>query len=198
MRIYTYVVARDYGFAPNPFYGVCTLATCISPIRRTASIGDWVIGTGSATKNLQCRLVYCMRVSQTLTYDEYWAHEAFVRKRPRRDSSIKAAYGDNIYHRAPDGHWLQADSHHSLEDGSPNPVNVKSDTKVDRVLVGARYSYWGADAIPIPEEFTRDDVSAVRKGIGYRCHFPPPFAEALDAWLETKAGLGFGGRPGDW
>jgi Nucleotide modification associated domain 2 len=191
-------VARDYGFAPNPFYGSCTLATCISPIRKSASIGDWVIGTGSATKGLQGRLVYCMRVSQTLTLTEYWNDEAFIRKRPRLDSSSKAAYGDNIYHRSPQGSWLQADSHHSLEDGSVNPANVISDTKVDRMLVGASYSYWGEDAIAIPEEFTGPDVSVVRSGIGYRCHYPLRFAGAFDAWLETQAGLGFEGRPADW
>ena len=47
MTIYSYVVARDYGFAPNPFYGCCTLATCKPIIRRMAQVGDWVIGTGS-------------------------------------------------------------------------------------------------------------------------------------------------------
>lgn len=198
MRIYTYIVARDYGFAPNPFYGTCTLATCKSPIRNTASIGDWVMGTGPATKRLQGRLVYCMKVAQTLSFDEYWNDEAFIRKRPRRDGPIKAAYGDNIYHRSPESIWLQADSHHSLEDGSTNSENVSSDTKVDRVLVGASYSYWGRDAIEIPAEFTDGDVSIVRSGVGYRCHFPSEFARAIDAWLEARTGLGYEGRPADW
>src|SRR5262245_31415483 len=45
VRLYSYVVARDYGFAPNPFYGFCTLATCKPDIRRTADIGDWIVGT---------------------------------------------------------------------------------------------------------------------------------------------------------
>src|SRR5712671_5339411 len=34
MRLYSYVVARDFGFAPNPFFGVCTLATCKPDIRK--------------------------------------------------------------------------------------------------------------------------------------------------------------------
>lgn len=198
MRIYTYVVARDFGFAPNPFYGTCTLATCMSPIRKSASTGDWVIGTGSATKGLQGRLVYCMKVAQTLTFDEYWNDEAFIRKRPRRDGPVKAAYGDNIYHRSPQGIWLQADSHHSLEDGSANKENVISDTRADRVLVGTSYSYWGREAIAIPAEFTDHDISIVRPGIGHRCQFPSEFTDAADAWLEARTGLGFEGRPADW
>jgi hypothetical protein len=44
----TDAVARDYGFAPNPFFGVCTLATCKPKIRKAAAIGDWVVGTGSS------------------------------------------------------------------------------------------------------------------------------------------------------
>ena len=41
-RIHSYVVRYDSGFAPNPFYGYCTLATCKPNIRRSADIGDWV------------------------------------------------------------------------------------------------------------------------------------------------------------
>lgn len=44
LKLYSYVVARDFGFAPNPFHGYCTLATCKPDIRATASVGDWVIG----------------------------------------------------------------------------------------------------------------------------------------------------------
>ena len=50
MRLHSYVVARDYGFAPNPFFGVCTLATCKPKIRSAAKLGDWVMGTGSKTE----------------------------------------------------------------------------------------------------------------------------------------------------
>jgi hypothetical protein len=50
MRLFSYVVARDYGFAPNPFHRHCTLATCKPGIRARAAVGDWVIGTGAKTK----------------------------------------------------------------------------------------------------------------------------------------------------
>jgi hypothetical protein len=62
LRVFSYIVARDFGFAPNPFFGWCTLATCKLEIRRTAQIGDWVLGTGSAGSGHAGRAVYAMRV----------------------------------------------------------------------------------------------------------------------------------------
>ncbi|WP_225761747.1 hypothetical protein [Acinetobacter sp. Marseille-P8610] len=34
MKIFSYVVSRDFGFAPNPFFNFCTLATCKPKIRK--------------------------------------------------------------------------------------------------------------------------------------------------------------------
>ncbi|MBC6697349.1 Nmad2 family putative nucleotide modification protein [Hymenobacter puniceus] len=47
MALYSYVLRFDTGDAPNPYGGVCTLAVCKPAIRRTAQIGDWILGTGS-------------------------------------------------------------------------------------------------------------------------------------------------------
>lgn len=129
VRLHSYVVARDYGFAPNPFYGVCTLATCKPKIRSVAGIGDWVVGTGSRTRNRENNLVYAMRVTGGMTFEEYWAASRFQRKKVNLRGSKKQAFGDNIYSKdAQTGRWRQADSHHSLEDGSPNPLNISADT----------------------------------------------------------------------
>ena len=67
MKLFTYIVARDYGFAPNPFHGSCTLATCKPQIRSSASIGDWVVGTGAKTTyDLAGHLIYAMKVDEVL------------------------------------------------------------------------------------------------------------------------------------
>ena len=39
MYLYSYVITRDYGFAPNPFWNICSLATCKPQIRERALIG---------------------------------------------------------------------------------------------------------------------------------------------------------------
>lgn len=47
-HLYAYAITRDFGFAPNPFHGVCTLATCKPRIRASANIDDWILGIGGA------------------------------------------------------------------------------------------------------------------------------------------------------
>ena len=88
MKLYSYVVATDCGFAPNPFYDFCTLATCKPDIRERATVGDWVIGTGSGAKEKQRNgyLVFAMRVTETMSFDEYWKDIRFCNKRPDTDS----------------------------------------------------------------------------------------------------------------
>lgn len=48
MSYFSYVVEHDYGLAPNPFGGYCSLAVCKPGIRgnENLKIGDWIIGTG--------------------------------------------------------------------------------------------------------------------------------------------------------
>jgi hypothetical protein len=185
-RLYSYVVRRDYGFAPNPFHGWCTLATCKPQVRSTAKPGDWVLGTGSKAYGLDGRVIYAMRVIEVCTFDEYWADPRFACKRPQLRGSLKQAYGDNIYHRGPDGAWRQADSHHSLENGAPNPRNVAHDTGVDRVLLSQRFVYYGERALLIPEEFRsfgedRKDVCLRRRG---HAVITGPLRDHFVAWLE--------------
>ncbi len=82
MRLYSYKVRYDIGFAPNPFHGVCTLATCKPRIRAGASVGDWVVGVGSASQGTLGRLVFGMQVEEKMTFDEYWDDERFQSKKP--------------------------------------------------------------------------------------------------------------------
>jgi hypothetical protein len=81
-RVYIYVVAGDFGFAPNPFHGFCTLATCKPRIRATAKLGDWIVGMGGADLNAVGRCIYAMRVSKALNFNEYWKMPEYRCKRP--------------------------------------------------------------------------------------------------------------------
>lgn len=197
-RVFSYVVARDYGFAPNPFYGYCTLATCISPIRRAAMPGDVVIGSGSARKGLAGHLVYAMVVSEAMSFTDYWGDNRFLPKRPIVNGSVKQQYGDNIYRRDGD-EWLQADSHHSLAEGLPNQLNITSDTRVDRILVGSPFTYWGRNGPAVPDEF-RDwnGVDIIRTGVGHRHNFADDLVVAFLDWLDPLIGHGIVGRPAAW
>jgi hypothetical protein len=199
VRLYSYVVARDFGFAPNPFYGFCTLATCKPDIRRTAQVVDWVIGTGSKIKRREGHLVFAMRISEALTFDEYWADPRFASKRPSLHGSLKQAFGDNIYRHTAAGGWSQENSHHSMHDGSANPENVEHDTRTDRVLVSDHFAYWGKEGPEIPPEF-RDwegtDISLGRQG--HRCRFPDELVAKVVDWLEQTGMPGYAGIPTEW
>lgn len=196
MRLFSYIVRRDFGFAPNPFYGVCTLATCKPDIRGTAAVGDWVIGTGGAAYKLQGHLIFAMQVSETLSFDGYWSESRFACKRPILNGSLKQVYGDNIYHH--DGEtWVQIDSHHSLEGGIQNESNVRRDTKYDRVLLATRFVYFGATAPEIPEDLrngcpTGKDLCCSRQE---RKIFTAELPIKFETWLEAEDKWGLQGWP---
>jgi len=196
MKLYSYVVARDYGFAPNPFYGTCTLATCKPSIRRTAQVNDWIVGTGSKHYGLQGRIVYVMVVAETLTYDEYWENLRFLVKRPNIRGSLKQAYGDNIYHHDPEGgRWIQENSHHSLDDGSPNEANIRHDTKANRVLLATDFTYWGGHGPSIPSRFRDHQGFDVCCGRGHKCNFPEDLVDSFGDWVRSLGENGFAGAP---
>lgn len=198
MKLFSYVVARDYGFAPNPFGGFCTLATCKPDIRSSAQVGDWIVGTGSATIQRQGYLIYAMKVQETCTFDEYWNDPRFQDKKPDLTASSMLAYGDNIYHHVANV-WAQVDSHHTLHDGSQNLLNVERDTKADRVLIATEYSYFGDEAIEIPEKLRNFcGYDLCKTGPGYRCDAPDNMIHEFISWTMTLGKGQLRGFPNDW
>ena len=201
MRLHSYVVARDYGFAPNPFFGVCTLATCKPRIRSVAEIGDWVIGTGSKKRNREKYLVYAMRVTGAMTFNQYWADPRFQVKKPNLRGSKKQAFGDNIYSRDPGKkHWCQVNSHHSMKDGTPNDSNIVADTSADRVLISDDFVYWGGSGLQIPPKFLNYGPTHVSLLVGrnHKNNFPCAFVEEFVAWIRSLGVKGHMGEPLDW
>lgn len=199
VRLYSYVVAFDIGFAPNPFYGYCTLATCKQEIRVKAQIGDWIVGTGSKPAGLADRLVYAMNVEEILTYDEYWNDLRFARKRPKLHGSIKQQYGDNIYHRNSRGEWVQVDSRHSQADGSPNLGHVARDTKANAVLISREFCYFGARGPVIPDQFrTGYGMDLVHGTQSHRCNFPDDMRDRVIMWICEDLPAGLQADPRDW
>lgn len=76
------MIVTDSGFAPNPYWGYCTLATCKPLIRRTAKPGDWVIGVGSKAGVGSGKLVYAMHVSEVIAFEQYNSDSRFTPKKP--------------------------------------------------------------------------------------------------------------------
>jgi hypothetical protein len=201
MRLHSYVVARDYGFAPNPFFGVCTLATCKPRLRSVAQIGDWVVGTGSKLQAREKRLVYAMRVTGVMAFESYWADPRFQTKKPNLRGSKKQAFGDNIYSKsASTGSWCQANSHHSLNDGSPNQTNVVADTSTNRILISDDFVYWGGSGPQLPPRFLRYGAGRVTLCVvrNHKNNFPPELVQEFVDWIRGLNEKGYAGEPGDW
>lgn len=198
-RLHSYVIDHDYGFAPNPFYGVCSLATCKPRIRKHAGIGDYIVGTGCAKRGRRGYLVYFMRVDEATDFDHYWRDARFRVKRPYLRGSKKQAYGDNIYHHdRRTGEWRQEDSFHSRP-GRTNRENLEHDTRItDRVLLGRDFAYWGGAGPKIPAQFRRWQDYDICSGRGHQNRFPPELVEAFIAWLRSLGKQGFVGNPLDW
>jgi len=194
MRVFVYVVARDFGFAPNPFHGVCSLATCKPKIRNSAEVGDWIVGIGAAGNGTRGKIIYAMCVDEILTYNEYWCDERFQQKRPYLPGSLISRYGDNIYFQQPDRMWLQAESHHSLEGGRLNSENRDRDTSSQNVLLGKKYWYFGAECPQIPQKLRVFD--SVNRG--YKCNFPEEVVSDCVNFFETGYRQGCHGDPVDW
>ena len=158
-RLYSYIVRVDSGFAPNPFYGSCTVATCKPRIRSTAQVGDWIIGTGSKSKSRDGYLVFAKRVGESMSFQEYWEDPRFRRKRPKMGSSKEKACGDNIYYKDPGTkRYCQVPSYHSCPDGTQDNDKLRHDTRVDRVLISDDYIYWGGDGPPFPSSVASTSV----------------------------------------
>lgn len=198
MRLFSYIVARDFGFAPNPFFGTCTLATCKPIIRRVARIGDLVIGTGSSRRGKYGFLVYVMWVTESTTFNGYWNDPRFLRKRPNLRGSKKQAFGDNIYFCDDEGQWHQEDSHHSYSGGVPNPHNIENDTQTDRVLISSDYAYWGGSGPQIPSEFRTYDGLDICARRNHKSQFPDSLVTEFVAWYRALHANGFLDAPLDW
>jgi len=189
MKYYSYVVARDFGFAPNPFGQHCTLATCKHKIRKNASVNDWVFGITSKGKGN--RLVFAMKINQKITFDDYWNTPEFQYKKPVLNGSLKQMYGDNIYHfDKTKNEWIQVDSHHSFENGEVNYENLNRDTSGEFVLVSKEFYYFGSENIELPLKLK----TKLSVGRGHK-FVKEDAAKAIIDWLRANYEFGFQGDP---
>lgn len=195
MRLYLYVIEHDKGFAPNPFFGACTLAACKPQIRESAVVGDIIAGFGSKPSGLSGRISYWMRVEEILTFDAYWADPRFRLKRPQMGGSLMQCYGDNIYHRSEAGEWIQEKSFHSDPPNAKNGGNLARDTgRTEKVLIGREFTYWGGAGPAAPAKFEH----MIPSGRPYRCRFVDKDRDAFVAWLLKRPERGFRSEPPAW
>ena len=198
-KYYFYIMSRDYGFAPNPFYGYCTLACCKSKIRKQAKIGDWIIGLGS--NSLKCRgnIIYAMKVTETLTFDEYYKDKRFSLKKPNIKGSLKTMHGDNVYHRNSKQKWLLDDCHHNHLDKVTRHSNIKMDTIVNKVLISNHFFYFGRNPLSNSNTVVKRIKEGTKKlGQSFTYKLEKEGVELVKMLIKKYRKNSIYGEPNDW
>lgn len=176
MKLFSYVVDHDNGFAPNPYYGICTLAHCKwkgkNNVVELAEVGNWIVGTGGKGKKSagHGKLIYAMRVDEKLTLKQYWSDPRFRKKKRRKNGLYQQRQGDNLSKAK---HWT---------------------SRV--VLISRKHFYFGDKAKQIPRRFRfHSDHPLEKKGPGFRSNFSKRFVTAVTGWLERNFRAGIHGKP---
>ena len=199
--LFSYVVRYDSGFAPNPFHGYCTLATCKPLIRKRAEIDDWILGTCSDAKDVRRGgyLNFAMRITEIISTSKYWHDPRFQDKKPNMYHSWVAASGDNIYVPVAGGNWDQCDSYHSGANGTSRLDHIKRDTKVPRILVSHDFVYFGGEGPKLPDRFLHDGpMNVLRVKRGYQRIRSESVISSFENWIRSLNRTGYQGKPIDW
>jgi hypothetical protein len=186
-KLYSYVVKVDKGFAPNPFGGHCTLAACTPNHQGVrAEPGDWIMG--NSDKSTGQRLIYAMRISEVMEFDDYFRDPRFAAKKPRPDGSWRNRCGDNIYFIGESGRYEQAFTYSHTE-----PHYLEKDTRRPRVFISDHFCYFGENAPDIPADFE----GLIRDSQGCKKNHPPEMVAMFISWLEHSHKPGILGLPRD-
>ena len=199
MRLRSYKMTSDTGFAPNPFGCSLTLATCKPGIRNKARVGDWVAGFTSeslAGHDVGSeRLVYLMRVAEKLLLRDYFQDARFQDKIPDMGADGREAKaGDNIYRPLRSDAASAADFEQLANDNHVPGDRIK-DVGGNFVLVSNEFYYFGRNAPTVPRD-VRPDVPRGQAGYGqWSC---PVQAERFLRYIRANYRVGRHGQPHNW
>lgn len=178
-RLFSYTVRHDDGLGPNPFRGICTLATCKPKIRLKAALGDWVVGLGAVNApsgDLSGRVVYAMRVEQILTLREYdsLAPMLWPSRIPNDSSPIRTdRLGDCVY----DFSGNVPTQRRSLRCVG----DMQTDLGGQNALVSRHYFYFGHNAIPLPAHL----CGIIHQTQSHKLHNNAPYVDAFTLWIHS-------------
>lgn len=179
-KLYSYCIPVDDGAAPNPFWGICTLVICKPVIRRTAEVGDWIVGTGSVKSpvgDIGGRVVYAMRVSRKMTMQEYdqYTQEHLPNKIPdwnHRD--IRRHLGDSIYDFSTDPPKIRQSVH--------SEKNQARDLRGKYALLSDHFFYFGNKPVKLPDKL----LPIVKQSPGHRSRANDEHLSCFLDWLCSQ------------
>lgn len=204
-RLFSYLMTHDSGFAPNPFFGCLTLATCMTEIRRTKKAGDWVAGFASKALVKKCHalglnvpyqgLIYLMEIDEILPLDAYFHDSRFQEKKaiPLGSNNLMLERGDNIYHLDDKGNFLQ------LENDNHDEGELLKDTKGKNVLIAKQFYYFGRNCLVPDASWLSMNVRVPDRYIASGCESDGLALENMTEYLQELChNPGVHGHPCIW
>jgi hypothetical protein len=180
MKLFSYTLRYDDGAAPNPFWGVCTLAVRRPAIRLAAEVDDWIVGLGPANSpigDISDRVTYAMKVTSKMTFEEYDQFcKTFVpKKKPDwRSIDYRLRMGDCIYN-------YTAGPTPKMRTGIHTEENQGKDLSGSYVLVSKQFYYFGKKPVKLPDEL-RPIMYAEQ---GHQSDANQDYVEPFVNWIEN-------------
>ena len=195
MHCFRYRMDHDYGFAPNPFWGTLTLATCKAQIRKNRNLakGDWIVGLGSKAMGNEGKVVYVAQVAEMVTFDQYWEDPRFQVKKADTKGSLMQMYGDNVYHTVAG----KVKQEHCAHSNDANGKHKKSDISGKNVLLCQKFYYFGDKAIVLPKDLDYIVDTGNPRATRYTDLDDGKIQVFID-WLEFNYETGIHGDPCNW
>lgn len=165
MKLYSYALRYDDGAAPNPFWGICTLAIRKPSIRLAAEVDDWIVGLGAVDSplgDIADSVVYAMKVTSKLTLEEYdqFCKTFLPRKMPDwRNRDHRMRMGDCVYHYVAGRYPKMRTSIHTEE-------NLQKDLSGKYALLSKQFYYFGDRPVKLGEGL--HSLMETAQGHGFR------------------------------
>lgn len=192
--LFSYIVNVDWGFAPNPYWGCCTLVCCKQKIRQEAQEGDWILGTGSKSNDYRKnesysgKIIYAMKVTKVVSMQTYYDmckgkikseyYTCLKNKIPDYDNEDYAKkMGDCIYYDISEDH-----KDAKLLRGFHGEGSKKKDLSGKNALISNHFYYFGKDAIPIVDDL----LPVVKKSWGRRSKSNANYVRKFIDWIESE------------
>jgi hypothetical protein len=182
--LYSYVLRYDDGAAPNPFWEICTLTICKPAIRRTAEIGDWIIGTGSKnskinngkTYDFSDSIVYAMKVTDKKSLADY--NESCIEHLPNKipkwfDQDWRKRMGDCIYD-------FSSGIEPTIRKSVHNESNRDRDLGGLNALLSTHFYYFGEEPRPLPDNLR----VIIKKNQGHLKIEKQDIIETFEHWIQ--------------
>jgi hypothetical protein len=180
MKLYSYTLRYDDGAAPNPFWGVCSLAIRKPSIRLAAEVGDWIVGLGSVKSpigDISDHVVCAMKVTSKMTMEEYDQFcKTFVpKKKPDwRNRDYRMRMGDCIYN------YVGGSNNPKMRTGVHIEANMEKDLSGLYALVSKQFYYFGDQPVKLPDDL-RPIMLATQ---GHKSDADQEYVDLFVNWIE--------------